>query len=204
MTNPMTKAELDELESALEQNHLDALVCDGHFDADDLRSLIALGRLGLGREEGASPLDNLTAPPGGPFATHEDLDGKVIVTFPMGQYTRREIATFRDDVIAWIEGARGIPLVLPEDISVRIIGEKVGNTNAERPIEDFDLSVRIRVAIRNFSIPIQTLGDLSRMTSQDLMSCRNFGKESLKEVKDTLHKHGMALADEQVHQGQAQ
>lgn len=68
------------------------------------------------------------------------------------------------------------------------------NPNAARPLTDFDLSVRVRTAMRNLAI--HSLGDLSARTSRELLSCKNFGQTSLEEVRNILHKHNLSLADE--------
>ena len=50
----------------------------------------------------------------------------------------------------------------------------------------FPLSVRTLNGLH--SVKIITLGDLTEVTEKDLLKARNFGKRSLKEVKDLLKK----------------
>jgi DNA-directed RNA polymerase subunit alpha len=58
-----------------------------------------------------------------------------------------------------------------------------------RPISDFELSVRSRNCLQQ--INVQTLGDLTRITEDDLLNGRNFGETSLKEVRDLMSAHGL-------------
>src|SRR5690606_33416121 len=60
-----------------------------------------------------------------------------------------------------------------------------------RPIADFELSVRSRNCLQ--SMDINTLGDLTRMTEQELLGGRNFGETSLREVRDLMAAHGLRI-----------
>jgi DNA-directed RNA polymerase subunit alpha len=60
-----------------------------------------------------------------------------------------------------------------------------------RPITDFELSVRSRNCLQ--AINIQTLGDLTYVTEQDLLNGRNFGETSLREVRDLMAAHGLQV-----------
>ncbi len=53
-----------------------------------------------------------------------------------------------------------------------------------RPISDFELSVRSRNCLQ--AINVQSLGDLTRITEDDLLNGRNFGETSLKEIRDLM------------------
>jgi len=69
----------------------------------------------------------------------------------------------------------------------------------EIPISDFELSVRSRNCLRKMKI--ETIGDLLRITEAELLSYKNFGETSLREVKTILESKGlhlgMALEDNQ-------
>jgi DNA-directed RNA polymerase subunit alpha len=69
----------------------------------------------------------------------------------------------------------------------------------ETPISDFELSVRSRNCLRKMNI--DTLGDLLNITEVELLSYKNFGETSLKEIKVVLEMKGlhlgMALEDKQ-------
>jgi len=61
----------------------------------------------------------------------------------------------------------------------------------ETPISDFELSVRSRNCLRKMNI--NTLGDLLRITEAELLSYKNFGETSLREVKIILESKGLHL-----------
>ena len=64
-----------------------------------------------------------------------------------------------------------------------------------KPIEDLELSVRSRNAMK--SLDIETLGDLARLSEKDLMLVKNFGQTSMNEVKEKLAEFGLSLAESQ-------
>ncbi len=61
----------------------------------------------------------------------------------------------------------------------------------ETPISDFELSVRSRNCLRKMNI--QTIGDLLNITETELLSYKNFGETSLREIKVILESKGMHL-----------
>jgi len=61
----------------------------------------------------------------------------------------------------------------------------------ETPISDFELSVRSRNCLRKMNI--NTLGDLLKITETELLSYKNFGETSLREVKVILESKGLRL-----------
>lgn len=60
-----------------------------------------------------------------------------------------------------------------------------------QPIEELDLSVRSYNCLKRAGI--NTIGELTRKTEDDMMKVRNMGKKSLQEVKEKLAKLGLAL-----------
>lgn len=60
-----------------------------------------------------------------------------------------------------------------------------------KPVSELALSVRARKALQ--LLTIQTLGDLASHTEAELMGIKNFGATSLKEVRERLAEHGLAL-----------
>jgi DNA-directed RNA polymerase subunit alpha len=60
-----------------------------------------------------------------------------------------------------------------------------------RPVTDFELSVRSRNCLAGMSI--KTLGDLTRISEQELLSGKNFGETSLNEVRDLMRAHGLMV-----------
>jgi len=59
------------------------------------------------------------------------------------------------------------------------------------PVTDFELSVRARNCLKKMNI--RTLGDLTRVSEQQLLSSKNFGETSLTEIKDMLTAKGLRL-----------
>lgn len=59
------------------------------------------------------------------------------------------------------------------------------------PVTDFELSVRSRNCLKKMNI--RTLGDLTRVTEQQLLSSKNFGETSLQEIKDLLASKNLRL-----------
>jgi DNA-directed RNA polymerase subunit alpha len=67
----------------------------------------------------------------------------------------------------------------------------IRNQLLETPITDFELSVRSRNCLRKMNIT--TVGDLMRITETELLSYKNFGETSLKEIKIILAGKGLRL-----------
>jgi DNA-directed RNA polymerase subunit alpha len=61
----------------------------------------------------------------------------------------------------------------------------------EIPVTDFELSVRSRNCLKKMNI--RTLGDLTRVSEQQLLSSKNFGETSLTEIKEMLGTKGLRL-----------
>ncbi len=61
----------------------------------------------------------------------------------------------------------------------------------EIPVTDFELSVRSRNCLKKMNI--RTLGDLTRVTEQQLLSSKNFGETSLQEIKEMMTSKGLRL-----------
>ncbi len=65
------------------------------------------------------------------------------------------------------------------------------NQILETPISDFELSVRSRNCLRKMNI--NTIGDLLRISEAELLSYKNFGETSLREIKVILDSKGLYL-----------
>jgi DNA-directed RNA polymerase subunit alpha len=61
----------------------------------------------------------------------------------------------------------------------------------EVPVTDFELSVRSRNCLKKMNI--KTLGDLTRINEQQLLSSKNFGETSLEEIKEIMTSKGLRL-----------
>jgi DNA-directed RNA polymerase subunit alpha len=59
------------------------------------------------------------------------------------------------------------------------------------PVTDFELSVRSRNCLQKMGL--RTLGDLTRITEQQLLTSKNFGETSLFEIREMLQSKGLSL-----------
>ncbi len=75
------------------------------------------------------------------------------------------------------------------------------NAVLDIPVTDFELSVRSRNCLKKMNI--HTLGDLLRTTEAELLSYKNFGETSLKEIKAMLTQKGLSLG-QLAHEKRAQ
>ncbi len=71
--------------------------------------------------------------------------------------------------------------------------KRIGKHNKilEIPISDFELSVRSRNCLRKMNI--HTLADLARISESELLSYKNFGETSLKEIRAIMESKGLKL-----------
>ncbi len=60
-----------------------------------------------------------------------------------------------------------------------------------RPVTDFELSVRSRNCLA--AMDINSLGDLTEISEQELLSGKNFGETSLHEIRELLSAHGLRI-----------
>lgn len=60
-----------------------------------------------------------------------------------------------------------------------------------RPVTDFELSVRSRNCLT--AMDINTLGDLTEISEQELLAGKNFGETSLHEIRELLAAHGLRI-----------
>ena len=65
------------------------------------------------------------------------------------------------------------------------------NENLFKSVEEFELSVRSANCLQNANI--QYIGELVQKTESDLLKTKNFGRKSLKEIKDKLLELGLSL-----------
>jgi len=65
------------------------------------------------------------------------------------------------------------------------------NENLYRSVDELELSVRSANCLQNANI--KTIGDLVQRTEADMLKTKNFGRKSLKEIKDTLAEMGLSL-----------
>jgi DNA-directed RNA polymerase subunit alpha len=72
----------------------------------------------------------------------------------------------------------------------------------EVPVTDFELSVRSRNCLKKMNI--RTLGDLTRVSEQQLLASKNFGETSLQEIKEIMGSKGLHLGQSLEEGGQSE
>lgn len=65
------------------------------------------------------------------------------------------------------------------------------NENLSRSVEELDLSVRASNCLQ--AANIKYIGDLVQRTEQEMLKTKNFGRKSLKEIKELLQDMGLSL-----------
>lgn len=65
------------------------------------------------------------------------------------------------------------------------------HTTLNRPVDDFELSVRSYNCLKNADI--RTIRDLVQKTEPEMLKTKNFGKKSLQEIKEVLAEMGLTL-----------
>lgn len=65
------------------------------------------------------------------------------------------------------------------------------NDNLFRSVEELELSVRSANCLQNANITL--IGELVQRTEQDMLKTKNFGRKSLKEIKEILTNMGLGL-----------
>jgi DNA-directed RNA polymerase subunit alpha len=71
------------------------------------------------------------------------------------------------------------------------IPELAFNPALLKKVDELELSVRSANCLQNANI--KTIGDLVQRTEADMLKTKNFGRKSLKEIKDTLAEMGLSL-----------
>jgi DNA-directed RNA polymerase subunit alpha len=65
------------------------------------------------------------------------------------------------------------------------------NENLFRSVDELELSVRSANCLQNANITL--IGELVQRTEQDMLKTKNFGRKSLKEIKEILANMGLSL-----------
>jgi DNA-directed RNA polymerase subunit alpha len=66
------------------------------------------------------------------------------------------------------------------------------------PIEELELGVRSYNCLKR--VGIETIGDLTSKSENELAAIPNFGRKSIEEVRETLAAHGLTLKGEDLPQ----
>lgn len=92
------------------------------------------------------------------------------------------------------EAVEARPAAVPaveEPGAVPVTGDASSMDVLYRLVEELDLSVRAQNCLSNAGI--RYVGELVQKTEQDMLKTRNFGRKSLKEIKDVLQDLGLSL-----------
>lgn len=83
----------------------------------------------------------------------------------------------------------------PEEIAPELVDsdkkEDKFNDNLSRSVEELELSVRSANCLQNANI--RTIADLIQKTEMEMLRTKNFGRKSLKEIKELLSEMGLSL-----------
>ncbi len=74
---------------------------------------------------------------------------------------------------------------------VKPVEEQKLNENLFRSVDELELSVRSANCLQNANI--KSIGDLVQKTEAEMLKTKNFGRKSLKEIKEILAEMGLAL-----------
>jgi DNA-directed RNA polymerase subunit alpha len=74
---------------------------------------------------------------------------------------------------------------------VKPVEEQKLNENLFRSVDELELSVRSANCLQNANI--KTIGDLVQKTEAEMLKTKNFGRKSLKEIKEILAEMGLSL-----------
>jgi len=77
----------------------------------------------------------------------------------------------------------------PEEVSEAV--EEPVNENLYRSVEELELSVRSANCLQNANI--RFIGELVQRTEAEMLKTKNFGRKSLKEIKELLQDMGLSL-----------
>jgi DNA-directed RNA polymerase subunit alpha len=93
----------------------------------------------------------------------------------------------KEQVSIFINFSEEIEPELPEP---EVVEEKV-NENLLRSVDELELSVRSANCLQNANI--RYIGDLVQRTESEMLKTKNFGRKSLKEIKEILNEMGLSL-----------
>ncbi len=104
------------------------------------------------------------------------------------RYVARHDPTSRRARLYLADAEAGCDMYFDEELQKR---RERRNKILETPITDFELSVRSRNCLEKMNV--HTLGDLTRISEQELLSFKNFGETSLAEIKRMMATKALRL-----------
>jgi DNA-directed RNA polymerase subunit alpha len=120
-------------------------------------------------------------------------------------YDRLTIEVWTNGAVRPVEAVAYAAKILKEQLSIWINFEETEETsyqptlnedeplneNLFRSVEELELSVRSANCLQNANITL--IGELVQKTEQDMLKTKNFGRKSLKEIKEILATMGLSL-----------
>ncbi|HVP67775.1 MAG TPA: DNA-directed RNA polymerase subunit alpha [Anaeromyxobacteraceae bacterium] len=120
-------------------------------------------------------------------------------------YDKLTLEVWTDGSVAPADAVAYAAKILKEQLSIFInfdeteepvseplaVPEQVLNENLFRSVDELELSVRSANCLQNANI--KTIGDLVQKTEAEMLKTKNFGRKSLKEIKEILAEMGLSL-----------
>ncbi len=120
-------------------------------------------------------------------------------------YDRLSLELWTDGSVAPVDAVAYAAKIIKEQLSIFInfdeveepvteavqIEETKLNENLFRSVDELELSVRSANCLQNANI--KTIGDLVQKTEAEMLKTKNFGRKSLKEIKEILAEMGLSL-----------
>ncbi len=120
-------------------------------------------------------------------------------------YDKLTLEVWTDGSVAPVDAVAFAAKIIKEQLSIFInfdeteeptsepiaIEETKLNENLFRSVDELELSVRSANCLQNANI--KTIGDLVQKTEAEMLKTKNFGRKSLKEIKEILAEMGLSL-----------
>jgi len=120
-------------------------------------------------------------------------------------YDKLTLEVWTDGSVAPVDAVAYAAKIIKEQLSIFInfdeteepmpeiapVEEQKLNENLFRSVDELELSVRSANCLQNANI--KTIGDLVQKTEAEMLKTKNFGRKSLKEIKEILAEMGLSL-----------
>jgi len=120
-------------------------------------------------------------------------------------YDKLTLEVWTDGSVAPVDAVAYAAKIIKEQLSIFInfdeteepaaeatpVAEAALNENLFRSVDELELSVRSANCLQNANI--KTIGDLVQRTEAEMLKTKNFGRKSLKEIKEILAEMGLSL-----------
>lgn len=103
---------------------------------------------------------------------------RILESFPSHERAK----LYRSDAVASLDGPYDVNKIREEQQIASVMNISIAH---------FELSVRSRNCLKRMGI--QTLGDLTKVTEQDLLNSKNFGETSLVEIREMMANKGLMI-----------